>query len=490
MDVRCERCRAQYVFDDEQVTLSGLTVQCTHCGHVFMVKKKELVVTVPVRPDEVEGIPLPATAAAPRAGGSWDRAESGGPSAEAERLEWRVRQASGNVLTFRELTTLQKWVVERKVSRDDALSRAGGPWQRLGQIAELETFFRVVEAAARAQDGAGHPGPAPVPLASVTAVYGAAGQPTGLPPPPSGFPPPSFTRAAPARPAVSAAPPRVPSPRPAPSEEVSLDDDELAAVKGRGRGPVLAVVALLAVAGTAAAYVFWPPGRRAAAPSSAIVAVPITIEVPSTPAPSSPGPAIPPAGEAVPAATAAPAAPAAIAAVAQGQTAAPTVAADPVAVAPPRGAAGAGAAPKVAPVPAAEPAPPEPAKAAAPTQSVPMTPRALLAQAEKLRERDHAERALDLYARVLDAEPDNAAALAGRGLCYLDLEQYAPAEASFRAALKAAPGHPDALMGLAETYRGQGRKPDALQYYERYLALHPGGEEAAVARNAIEELRR
>ena len=53
MDVRCERCRAQYVFDDEQVTPAGLTVQCTNCGHVFKVKKKELVVTVPVKPDEL-----------------------------------------------------------------------------------------------------------------------------------------------------------------------------------------------------------------------------------------------------------------------------------------------------------------------------------------------------------------------------------------------------------------------------------------------------
>jgi predicted Zn finger-like uncharacterized protein len=38
MDVRCERCRAQYVFDDDQVTAAGLTVQCTNCAHVFRVK--------------------------------------------------------------------------------------------------------------------------------------------------------------------------------------------------------------------------------------------------------------------------------------------------------------------------------------------------------------------------------------------------------------------------------------------------------------------
>src|SRR5512147_2432796 len=99
MDVRCERCRAQYVFDDDQVTPAGLTVQCTNCGHLFKVKKKELVVTVPVKPDEVEGTPMPATAAAqkparthasvPMAAAPADAPPA--PPGEPERpREWRV----------------------------------------------------------------------------------------------------------------------------------------------------------------------------------------------------------------------------------------------------------------------------------------------------------------------------------------------------------------------------------------------------------------
>jgi predicted Zn finger-like uncharacterized protein len=154
MDVRCERCRAQYVFDDEQVTPAGLTVQCTNCGHLFKVKKKELVVTVPVKPEELEGVPLPATAAAPKPAGSGAAA----PGHEPERprdparetpREWRVRQASGNIFTFRELTTLQKWIIEQKVARDDEISLSGDQWKRLGNIAELASFFQVVEAAER-----------------------------------------------------------------------------------------------------------------------------------------------------------------------------------------------------------------------------------------------------------------------------------------------------------------------------------------------------
>ena len=55
--------------------------------------------------------------------------------------------ATGDVFRFRELTTLQQWIVERKVSRDDEISRSGDNWKRLGGIAELESFFHVVEQA-------------------------------------------------------------------------------------------------------------------------------------------------------------------------------------------------------------------------------------------------------------------------------------------------------------------------------------------------------
>jgi hypothetical protein len=71
-----------------------------------------------------------------------------------------VRQPSGNVLTFKELTTLQKWIVERKVSREDEISKSGETWKRLGSIAELASFFQAVDVQA----------PAPPP--AISAGYG------------------------------------------------------------------------------------------------------------------------------------------------------------------------------------------------------------------------------------------------------------------------------------------------------------------------------
>jgi len=446
MDVRCERCRAQYVFDDEQVTSSGLTVQCTNCGHVFKVKKKELVVTVPVKPGEMEGAPLPASAAAPRPGGrraslpaipavqspAPPHAEAEWPREPERPREWRVRQPNGNIFTFRELTTLQKWIIEQKVSRDDEISLSGDSWKRLGNIAELASFFQVVEAAERSRTQVAQPAVTPLPMPGVP-LYGGA-----LPPlhpaagPLTPYPAPYAGAAAPEYRVPEAA--RIL----APVHEVDLGQDGDPRPRRTGRTRLAVLVPALLAAGGAAAYAF--SSWFHAAPSPAEVSVPLSIQL--TPAPPEP-PAAPPA----------PAVP--------------------------------------APEPVAEPAlqsPPE--QIAKPARAAPKGPKALLAQARKALESGNAEAALELYGRVASEDARNAEALTGRGLCYLDLESYPPAEASFLAALRLDPGQPDAMLGLAESYRFQGRKSEAISHYEKYLAEHPDGEDAGVAKNALAELRK
>jgi predicted Zn finger-like uncharacterized protein len=145
MEVRCERCRAQYAFADDQVGEHGLTVRCSNCGHLFKVKKKTLTVTLPVGPNET-GTPVPA-ADAHRAAAAATRTA---PAQAEERRDWSLRQPAGQVYTFRDMSTLHRWIVERKAHREDEISRAGEPWRRLGSIPELQSFFAVVEAAERA----------------------------------------------------------------------------------------------------------------------------------------------------------------------------------------------------------------------------------------------------------------------------------------------------------------------------------------------------
>ncbi len=103
MDVQCERCKTEYVFDDALVSGRGTTVRCTNCGHQFKVR----------------------------------RIEAGDATAD----RWVVRTAVGQPLTFLTLRELQRAILAKQVGRSDLLILAGAPARPLGSIAELEPFF-------------------------------------------------------------------------------------------------------------------------------------------------------------------------------------------------------------------------------------------------------------------------------------------------------------------------------------------------------------
>src|SRR5262245_47649213 len=139
MDVSCPRCKTEYEFDDARVPESGVTVKCTSCNHVFRVRKKAAAAA-----------PAPAPMPAMPMSRVGDETIPH-KSSQAPR-EWKVRQPSGNIFSFKELTTLQKWIVERKVSRDDEISLTGEAWKRLGNIAELASFFQIVDDAKKVHE--------------------------------------------------------------------------------------------------------------------------------------------------------------------------------------------------------------------------------------------------------------------------------------------------------------------------------------------------
>ena len=72
--------------------------------------------------------------------------------------EWTLSTEDGKIHRFRDLNTLQKWIVERKVTRNEKISRAGGSWLALGDVVELAPFFSVIDEADRARaTGASQP---------------------------------------------------------------------------------------------------------------------------------------------------------------------------------------------------------------------------------------------------------------------------------------------------------------------------------------------
>ncbi len=205
MDVRCERCGTEYEFEDAQVTEAGVTVKCTNCGHLFKIRKKSFVLTESIPPGEQETAPH-------------------------EQAQWMVRRLDGTLLSFNELTTLQKWIVERKVSRDDEISKKGDAWKALGEITELASFFHVVEQASSGGEpaplalGSGDIEPLPAdatPLIAQVPPLAIAPDPAAIPPvaiapDPAAIPPVAIA------PDPAAIPPVAIAPDPAPAPPVAV----------------------------------------------------------------------------------------------------------------------------------------------------------------------------------------------------------------------------------------------------------------------------
>lgn len=256
MDVRCRQCGTEYELDDARVAAAGTTVKCSNCGHVFKVlpggSTRDASGTVRAAPGPEPTPPLgspPSQPPAPTA-----------PPQPAPVGDWMVKKVDGQIFRFKELTTLQKWIVERKVVRDDEISRTGRSWKKLGEIAELTSFFQVVEAAESAQRAVTasmmpqvHLTATPTgtfqawPLqqaAAQQAAQQAAAQ--GLPAPPP-LPAPPLMPVPPAPAPVTSLPPAglpapaAPLPAPVDDADVELDDDDpVLAFQRRRRRLVLA----------------------------------------------------------------------------------------------------------------------------------------------------------------------------------------------------------------------------------------------------------
>lgn len=480
MDVRCERCKTEYEFDDERIPEAGVAVKCTACGQVFVVRKN---------PD-----PLPTSVEVPRSIPSL----TAPPSVESPG-EWRVRQANGGIVTLQGMSALQRSVIERSVGREDEINFTGDNWQKLGTIAELESFFRVVDEAQRAVrlsspsadplDPARRTTPAPGVPAADAMAEGPEQRPSA-----QSFENLSFRDAAPEdrraeRFESERLPPSTRAYEPAfaqadPAETFFRNDGDIAAAAGVKKRISPRAAAILGILALAAAgyllyyFLVWLPAQKTAAPASSAV---VENRPPQTEAPARPNVATPP--------TASP----------ERQTSPENAIAEPARqiASPDSGSS-------------SRPAPDESSSASAsvPHASVPAAPGAgaaarreegakaearsydfYMAQADRLRERDQPAAALESYVKAMNLEPGRVEAIAGRGLALLDMGQRLKAEAWFRQALKINPRYGMALMGLAEAFRADGNAAEAIQYYEKYVEAFPDGPEAPVAREAIKTLQ-
>jgi predicted Zn finger-like uncharacterized protein len=115
MDVNCTRCGAEYEFEESLVSSRGITVKCTSCGHLFKV----------FRP--------------------------GASSALIdESRPWLIRKTDGSIEPLVSLNELARMIAQGAYQADDEISRFGKAWKRLGDIAELQSYFALYRSFERA----------------------------------------------------------------------------------------------------------------------------------------------------------------------------------------------------------------------------------------------------------------------------------------------------------------------------------------------------
>ncbi|MGO9830494.1 MAG: zinc-ribbon domain-containing protein [Myxococcaceae bacterium] len=483
MEVHCERCGTSYSLDEARLGAAGARVRCARCGEVFLVQ----------RPAEgtVAGASAPSRPAAP----------------EGLRREWRVRRRDGSLSMLRELTTLQRWIVEGKLSREDEVGLDGENWRPLGSIADLQLFFSAADALvrvaaleaaalARPPPAAASP-PADVPTAPVSAEPVRSPPPTPKPPPVlAPVPPP--TQETPAaslvgrRLSVGAAEPAFTQSAVGLGVVAATDDWEPPKLRRGLGGPLLLVLLGLAlVAGGVWAYFYlWLPEaqreRAEQARNSQLERDQADHEARQKAAEARAKQELLQSLAANAAQDAGPAARADAGALPQGLRE----------VAPPDGPTPTPKSTPALPARAIAPSPgtPEGASAspAAPPKVRPSGPQTFeewMAEATRRRTHERAAGALSAYDRALELQPLSAEAHTGRGLALLDLGRRHEGLVEFHRALELDPRDGVAVLGLAETYRSLGRVEEARGAYQRYLEGWPGSSEAGAARAALESLK-
>jgi predicted Zn finger-like uncharacterized protein len=438
MDVRCDRCQTEYELEDDSVAAGGASVQCTTCGHTFVVSR-----SMP----EVTPTSAPTT-------------EMAGPA-------WVLTTEEGRTHRFRDPTTLQKWIVERRVGRNDRVTPPGAGPRRLGDMDELRAFFDLVDQADRAASArVARPTEPETPQR-----LSAAGR---------GYASPDFddddvltsgrrSRGGGQRGRVA----RLDSDIAAGLTTMGIDDSMSIVLPQRNIARKVAL-GILAAGLVAGGFYF---GTRSSGSSRALATAPASAPPTSTPPP--PVAAVPTPPTATP------------------PTVTPTPAAPPAAATPPSPTSAPATTAKTAPVDDVPPEPVPPARpsghagAAGPPETPSGRPRTyeqLVADANRALENGNTAKAQKFVDEALRLQPSGVAAVTASAYLLLDKRKPLAAVGEFKRALNNSPNFPQALFGVGEAYRSAGDTAQAIDAYKKYLAAAPGGEDAPAARRQIREL--
>lgn len=136
MRIVCSKCNTEYDIDLPRTALEGkhrsLKFRCSSCGYIFTTHLD-----------------------AARGAGNGDEASgdaSKGKGKTPAPAKGILLKQEGKTYSVRDLATLQRWIVERRVMRDDLVSIGGGAWEKVGDRPDLQSFLEVVDRADQTQE--------------------------------------------------------------------------------------------------------------------------------------------------------------------------------------------------------------------------------------------------------------------------------------------------------------------------------------------------
>ncbi len=144
MDIVCPRCLARHQVEPpaaDRQRARPLRFRCSECGNTFPLGGES---AAPPPPSTLTIEPPSRLVPEPR------------PMGVAEPVE--MLRVGGEVYGVPDTATLQRWILEQRVSPLDMVSQHGMPWSAIGDRAEFAMFFRAAEFL-----GADRPAEAPVP---------------------------------------------------------------------------------------------------------------------------------------------------------------------------------------------------------------------------------------------------------------------------------------------------------------------------------------
>jgi len=144
----CPKCGTEYFLEGDQLERDGTPVQCSACEHTFTVFAP--VSESPRTPRSNPTASHPGARApveqVPRAPTPLPRTPVLPPPPPVRAGSGTLFLAQGDrVYKVKDIATLQRWVVEKRVLPGDRVSNDGKTWEMVSDRAELRAFFAIID---------------------------------------------------------------------------------------------------------------------------------------------------------------------------------------------------------------------------------------------------------------------------------------------------------------------------------------------------------